>query len=70
MSMPYTEKQQRLFHEAEENPDVAERHGMSHADARKLADESDKLKREGREKKTSFIDLTPVFAGVSSTLFR
>lgn len=62
--MPYTSRQRRLFHEIEENPDVAERHGVSQREGHKLADEADKLAREGREKKeksSGIIDLTEIF---------
>ena len=59
--MPFTPKQRRLFHEVEENPDAAERHGMSQTEGGKLAREADKLKKEGKEKKASFIDLRPIF---------
>lgn len=67
--MPFTEKQRRLAHAAEENEDVAREHGMSHATARRMADEADKLKREGRERKPvgkanlldDAIDLSGVF---------
>lgn len=55
--MPYTPAQRRLFHEIAENPDAARRHGTSQSEGRKLAEEADKLAREGREKKA---------AGVSS----
>ncbi len=61
--MPFTEKQRRLFHaEAEkEHPD-----GMSHRTAEKLADEADRLKKEGKEKRPieksdNFIDLRHVW---------
>lgn len=57
--MPYTEEQRKLFHEAAENPDVARQHGLSRREAQKLADEADRLAREGREKKAS-IDLEPI----------
>ena len=62
--MPYTDEQRRLFHEAAENPDAARRHGMSQAEARRLANEADRLAREGREKTAKagldVIDLRPV----------
>jgi hypothetical protein len=61
--MPYTEQQRKLFHAAEENPEVAREHGMSRREAGKLADEADRLKRQGREKAAKgigFVDLTPV----------
>jgi hypothetical protein len=59
--MPYTPAQRRLFHEVEENSDAARRHGISREEGGKLADEADKLAREGKEKSKSFIDLEPVF---------
>ena len=67
---PWTPSQRRLFHSAEENPEVAEEHGISHREAGKLADEADKLAREGKEKKeksSSFIDLSNVFGGNATT---
>jgi hypothetical protein len=58
--MPFTEAQRKLFHVAQEDKDVAREHGMAPGEARRLADEADRLKREGREKKASgFIDLKP-----------
>lgn len=59
--MPYTPAQRRLFHEMEENPDAARRHGTSQREAGQLADEADRLKRQGKEKKAGFIDLSSVF---------
>ena len=67
--MPYTEKQRKLFHAVEENPDVARERGMSHADAARMAGEADRLKREGRERKPvgkadlpeGVLDLSPIF---------
>lgn len=59
--MPFSDKQRKLFHAADEDPEVAREHGMSHRTAGKLADEADKLAKEGKEKKASFIDLEPVF---------
>jgi hypothetical protein len=50
--VPFTAAQRRLFHEADENPSAAERHGMSGGEAHRLADEADKLAREGKEKHT------------------
>jgi Family of unknown function (DUF6582) len=44
--MPYTARQRRLFHYREEHPGG----GMSHEEAHRLADEADKLTREGKEK--------------------
>jgi hypothetical protein len=60
--MPWTPDQRRLFHEAEENANVAREHGIGQREAGKLADEADKLKREGKEKpaKKSFVDLRDV----------
>jgi hypothetical protein len=60
-AMPYTKEQRALFHAAEEDPEIAQEHGMSQREAGKLADEADKLKKKGREKHSSFIDLAPVF---------
>lgn len=57
--MPWSTKQRKLFHEAAEHPAVAREHEMSSGEARKLADEADKLKKEGKEKKASFVDLRP-----------
>ena len=48
--MPFTEKQRKLFHAAEEDPAVARERGMSGHEAKKLAGEADKLKSEDREK--------------------
>jgi len=60
--VPYTKQQRKLFNAAAHNPDIAERHGMSGKDADKLADEANRLKRQGKEKKaSSYIDLGPVF---------
>jgi len=60
--VPYTEKQRRLFHELEENPDARKRHGVSREEAGKLADEADDYARRGKEKpakkSASFIDLS------------
>lgn len=58
--MPYTEKQRKLFHAAEENAEVAQEHGMSHSEARKLADEADE-KPVKKPVKKGFVDLKPVF---------
>ena len=74
--MPYTKEQRALFNAAANDPRTAERHGMSHKEARRLANEANKLKGEGREKKSaetepaccgakSFIDLSPVFGNQS-----
>lgn len=73
--MPYTKEQRALFNAAANDPRTAERHGMSHEEARRLANEANKLKGEGREKKSaetepasaakSFIDLSPVFGNQS-----
>lgn len=62
--MPYTEQQRRLFNAAAHDKDIAERHGMSHGEAEDLADEANRLKKEGKEKpekKASFVDLCAVF---------
>jgi len=64
--VPWTPKQRALFHEIEENPNAAERHGMSQAEGGKLAREADRLKKEGREKHAGFVDLTPVFGKPSA----
>lgn len=37
--MPYTEKQHRLFQAAAHNPAIAKKHGMSQAEAKKMAGE-------------------------------
>ncbi len=64
--MPYTAQQRKLFHAAENDPEVAERHGMSQREAGKLADEADDLAREGNERKPvkakGFIDLADIFS--------
>lgn len=57
LTMPWTEEQRKLFNVASHDKDIAARHGLSQAEARKLADEANRLKGEGREKKASFIDL-------------
>lgn len=69
--MPYTEEQRRLFNAAAHDKDIADRHGMSRREARKLADEANELASEGKEKKASdgeageksasFIDLSNIF---------
>jgi len=62
--MPYTAQQRKLFHVLEDDPEAAERHGMSQGEAGKLADEADDYAREGKEKKPKakgFIDLTDIF---------
>lgn len=48
--MPWTAAQRRLFH-ASEDPEVAREHGLAPGEARKLADEADKLAREGHERR-------------------
>lgn len=48
--MPYTAAQRRLFHEMAEDNSVAREHGTSQREAGKLAEEADRLKRQGREK--------------------
>ena len=50
--MPYTAAQRRLFHEMAEDESVAREHGTSQREAGKLAEEADRLKRQGREKAT------------------
>ena len=57
--MPYTDAQRRLFHEMEENPDAARRHGVSRDEAGKLADEADRLAREGRTKDAATTKFDP-----------
>lgn len=59
--MPYTEKQRKLFNAAAHDPEIARERGMSGGEAGKLADEANKLKKEGKEKQASFIDLRPTF---------
>jgi hemerythrin-like domain-containing protein len=59
--VPYTAAQRRLFNAMAHNKDIAAEHDTSESAARKLAEEADRLKREGKEKKASVIDLTPVF---------
>lgn len=61
--MPYTEKQRKLFNAMANDPEIAREHGTSGREAGKLADEANRLKKEGREKKASFIDLRPAFGG-------
>ncbi len=51
--MPYTKEQRALFNAAANDPQIAERHGMSHKEARRLANEANRLKGEGREKKSA-----------------
>ena len=68
--MPWTEKQRRLFDAAAHDPAIAREHGMSGRTAGKLADEANRMKREGREKPPAkkaepplpdgVVDLTPV----------
>jgi len=59
--MPYTKDQRKLFNAAAHDPSIAREHGMSNKEAEKLADEADKLKKEGKEKASSFIDFGHVF---------
>lgn len=59
--MPYTPEQRRLFHAAAESKEVAREHGMPQGEAKKLADEADKLKKDGKEKAAGFIDMRHVF---------
>lgn len=62
IAKPYTEQQRKLFHAADEDPEVAERHGMSQREAGQLANEADDYARRGKEKKaTGFIDLSSIF---------
>lgn len=42
--MPYTEKQHRLFQAAAHNPAIAKKHGISQAEAKKMAGEGVKKK--------------------------
>lgn len=42
--MPYTEKQNRLFRAAAHNPKIAKAHGLSQAEASKMASEGVKKK--------------------------
>lgn len=51
--MPFTPAQERLFHAAASSPSVAREHGMSQAEARRLAAEADRLAGEGKEKKAA-----------------
>jgi hypothetical protein len=64
--MPYTAQQRKLFHVLEDDPEAAERHGVSQHEAGKLADEADAYAREGKERKPvkakGFIDLSDIFA--------
>lgn len=48
--MPFTKKQREFFHVADENSEVAREHGMEGGEARKLADEADKLRKQGKER--------------------
>jgi hypothetical protein len=68
--MPWTEKQRRLFDAAAHDPAIAREHGLTPAGAGKLADEANRMKREGREKPArkaepplppGVVDLSPVF---------
>jgi len=43
--MPYTAKQHALFEAAAHNPKVAKAHGMSQADAKRMASEGVKKKK-------------------------
>jgi len=64
IAKPYTPAQRRLFNAAAHDPEIRRRKGISRDDASDLADEANRLAREGKEKKKkakSFIDLTPVF---------
>jgi len=56
---PYSEEQRRLFNAAAHDSKIAREHGMSTREAGKLADEANKLKKQGREKPAAkAIDLT------------
>jgi len=55
--MPWSEKQNKLFRAAAHNKEIADKHGLTQKEARKLADEG--VKKPSSSK--SFIDLTPVF---------
>lgn len=54
--MPYTEKQHKLFQAAAHDPKIAKKHGMTQAEAKKMAGEGVKkkipwhklLKKKGR----------------------
>lgn len=63
--VPYTAQQRKLFHAAEDDPEVARQRGISRQEAGQLADEADKLAREGKERKPvkakGFIDLSDIF---------
>ena len=65
--MPWTEKQRRLFNAADHDPSIAREHGMSGREAGKLADEANRMKKQGKEKPAAkaalpdgVIDLSPV----------
>ena len=74
--MPFTPAARRLFNAAAGNKDIARQHGLAPGEARTLADEANKLKGEGKEKKAAeyneavqplnVIDLMPVW-GPKST---
>jgi hypothetical protein len=71
--MPYTPAQRRLFHEIAENPDAARRHGVSRKEGQRLANEADKLAREGkekREKKSSDLGSLPVMQASGAQITR
>lgn len=62
--MPWTKQQRKLFNAAAHDPEIAREHDISGREADKLADEANRLKKEGKEKKEkhdSFIDLQSVF---------
>ena len=59
--MPWTKQQRKLFNAAAHDPEIAREHDISGREADKLADEANRLKKEGKEKHSSFIDLRPVF---------
>lgn len=64
IAKPWTPAQRRLFNAAEHDSGIRRRHNMTRDKAEELADEANRLAREGKEKKEkakSFIDLSPVF---------
>lgn len=44
--MPYTEKQRKLFRAAAHDKDIAERHHMTQAGARKLMEEDQQIENQ------------------------
>lgn len=65
VELPYTKEQRALFNAAAHDPEIAREHGMSGREAGRLADEANRLKRQGKEKRASLppgvIDLESVF---------